>query len=126
MGTRIAVMKDGILQQLDSPQVLYDNPSNMFVAGFIGSPSMNFFEAKLDRKDGGAVVDMGAFALPLPSEAKRINLHSLQSAWLILAVQIAVQLCGCPYYCDYFCHRYPPHSPGFCHYRHHLIECDIA
>ena len=67
MGTRIAVMKDGILQQLDSPQVLYDNPSNMFVAGFIGSPSMNFFEAKLDRKDGGAIVDMGAFQLPLPS-----------------------------------------------------------
>src|SRR5204862_6362329 len=49
MGTRIAVMKDGIVQQLDSPQVLYDSPSNMFVAGFIGSPSMNFFEAKLDR-----------------------------------------------------------------------------
>jgi multiple sugar transport system ATP-binding protein len=68
MGTRIAVMKDGILQQLDSPQVLYDNPSNMFVAGFIGSPSMNFFEAKLDRKDSGAIVDMGAFQLPLPSE----------------------------------------------------------
>ena len=68
MGTRIAVMKDGILQQLDSPQVLYDSPSNMFVAGFIGSPAMNFFEAKLDRKDGGAVVDMGVFALPLPNE----------------------------------------------------------
>src|SRR5215207_9603143 len=68
MGTRIAIMNDGIVQQLDSPQVLYDNPSNMFVAGFIGSPSMNFFEAKLDRKDGGAMVDMGAFALPLPSE----------------------------------------------------------
>src|SRR6266487_3967707 len=68
MGTRIAVMKDGILQQLDSPQVLYDNPSNMFVAGFIGSPAMNFFEAKLDRNDGGAVVDIGAFQLPLPSE----------------------------------------------------------
>jgi multiple sugar transport system ATP-binding protein len=68
MGTRIAVMKDGILQQLDSPQVLYDSPANMFVAGFIGSPAMNFFEAKLDRKDGGAMVDMGAFSLPLPTE----------------------------------------------------------
>ena len=67
MGTRIAVMKDGILQQLNSPQVLYDNPSNMFVAGFIGSPSMNFFEAKLDRSDGGAIVDMGVFQLPLPN-----------------------------------------------------------
>jgi multiple sugar transport system ATP-binding protein len=67
MGTRIAVMKDGILQQLDSPQVLYDNPSNMFVAGFIGSPAMNFFEAKLDRADGGAMVDFGSFHLPLPT-----------------------------------------------------------
>src|SRR5687768_8593625 len=68
MGTRIAVMKDGILQQLDSPQKLYDEPSNMFVAGFIGSPSMNFFEARLDRGDGGAVVDFGPFKLPLPAQ----------------------------------------------------------
>src|SRR5919205_3754140 len=43
MGDRIAVMRDGILQQLDRPQVLYDRPANMFVAGFIGSPAMNFF-----------------------------------------------------------------------------------
>jgi multiple sugar transport system ATP-binding protein len=68
MGTRIAVMKDGILQQLDSPQKLYDEPSNMFVAGFIGSPSMNFFEARLDRADGGAIVDFGPFKLPLPAQ----------------------------------------------------------
>ncbi len=68
MGTRIAVMKDGVLQQLDTPQNLYDKPSNMFVAGFIGSPSMNFFEAKLSRGDGGAVVDFGVFHLPMPSQ----------------------------------------------------------
>jgi multiple sugar transport system ATP-binding protein len=68
MGTRIAVMKDGILQQLDTPQMLYDNPSNMFVAGFIGSPAMNFFDAKLDRATGGAVVDFGPFQLPVPSQ----------------------------------------------------------
>lgn len=66
MGTRIAVMKDGILQQLDTPQTLYDNPANMFVAGFIGSPSMNFFEATLQRRDGGLMVDLGKFALPVP------------------------------------------------------------
>jgi multiple sugar transport system ATP-binding protein len=59
MGTRIAVMRDGILQQLDTPQNLYDHPSNMFVAGFIGSPAMNFFEAKLDRVDGGVGVVIG-------------------------------------------------------------------
>jgi multiple sugar transport system ATP-binding protein len=68
MGSRIAVMKDGILQQLDTPQTLYDHPANMFVAGFIGSPSMNFFEGKLDRSAGGLVVDFGPFHLPVPAE----------------------------------------------------------
>jgi multiple sugar transport system ATP-binding protein len=48
--------------------VLYDHPSNMFVAGFIGSPAMNYFEAKLDRRDGGGTVDFGPFNLPLPAE----------------------------------------------------------
>jgi multiple sugar transport system ATP-binding protein len=68
MGNRIAVMNDGIVQQLDTPQVLYDRPANMFVAGFIGSPSMNFFEAKLDRSNGRVTVDFGPFQLPLPSQ----------------------------------------------------------
>jgi multiple sugar transport system ATP-binding protein len=67
MGTRIAVMKDGILQQLDSPQSLYDHPANMFVAGFIGSPSMNFFEGTMQRADGGVRIDLGKFSLPIPS-----------------------------------------------------------
>ncbi|NCC30950.1 MAG: ABC transporter ATP-binding protein [Chloroflexia bacterium] len=70
MGTRIAVMRDGILQQLDTPQNLYDSPANMFVAGFIGSPSMNFFEAKLDRIQGGLAVVVGKeFVVPVPSSA---------------------------------------------------------
>ena len=60
-------MKDGVLQQLDTPQNLYDNPANMFVAGFIGSPSMNFFEATVGRGNGGLVVDMGPFNLPVPT-----------------------------------------------------------
>ncbi|HNP72786.1 MAG TPA: ABC transporter ATP-binding protein [Kouleothrix sp.] len=68
MGSRIAVMKDGILQQLDTPQTLYDHPANMFVAGFIGSPSMNFFEGKLDRGTGGLVIDFGPFHLPIPAD----------------------------------------------------------
>jgi multiple sugar transport system ATP-binding protein len=68
MGSRIAVMRDGVLQQCDTPQMLYDHPSNMFVAGFIGSPSMNFFEARLDRSNGGMVVDVGgAFQVPVPA-----------------------------------------------------------
>ncbi len=68
MGTRIAVMRDGIMQQLDAPQVLYDRPANMFVAGFIGSPAMNFFEAKLGRSERGLVVDTGGFMVPVPPE----------------------------------------------------------
>ena len=47
MGSRIAVLRDGVLQQCGSPQGVYDHPANMFVAGFIGSPSMNFFDAKV-------------------------------------------------------------------------------
>ncbi len=68
MGSRIAVMRDGILQQIDTPQNLYDHPANMFVAGFIGSPAMNFFEARLERTDGGVSVVIGKeFVLPVPS-----------------------------------------------------------
>lgn len=66
MANRIAVMNKGVLQQLDTPQHLYDQPANLFVAGFIGSPAMNFFPAKL-RKDGnGLVVDTGDFAVKVP------------------------------------------------------------
>ena len=51
LGTRIVVMKDGVIQQVDSPDVLYNKPNNMFVAGFIGSPQMNFIECEV-KKDG--------------------------------------------------------------------------
>ncbi len=69
MGTRIAVMRDGVLQQIDSPKSLYDKPTNMFVAGFIGSPAMNFFEARLNRGNGTLMVEAGdAFALPVPKD----------------------------------------------------------
>lgn len=66
MGSRIAVMRDGILQQLDSPQNLYDKPANVFVAGFIGSPSMNFFDATIVEEDGKLLVDGGTFRLAIP------------------------------------------------------------
>src|SRR3954447_22390009 len=68
MASRIAVMKDGVLQQLDTPQNLYDHPTNIFVAGFIGSPAMNFFDAKIDRADGHLVVDTGAFKIDVPAQ----------------------------------------------------------
>ena len=66
MASRIAVLKDGILQQLDTPQKLYDHPANVFVAGFIGSPSMNFFDARLRSDNGSLMVDTGSFAVEVP------------------------------------------------------------
>jgi multiple sugar transport system ATP-binding protein len=66
MASRIAVMKDGLLQQIDTPQVLYDHPHNVFVAGFIGSPSMNFFDATLVESDGKLEINSGGFRLPVP------------------------------------------------------------
>jgi multiple sugar transport system ATP-binding protein len=68
MGTRIAVMKDGLLQQIDTPQNLYDRPDNVFVAGFIGSPSMNFFDASLTGGDGELYIDAGVFRVKVPAE----------------------------------------------------------
>jgi multiple sugar transport system ATP-binding protein len=67
MGTRIAVMKDGLLQQVDSPQQLYDHPDNMFVAGFIGSPSMNFFEVTIQGTADTVEVAGEGFKLPIPA-----------------------------------------------------------
>ena len=66
MATRIAVIKSGVLQQLDTPQSLYDRPANVFVGGFIGSPAMNFFTAKLDKTDGALTVRTESFHVRVP------------------------------------------------------------
>ncbi len=66
MGTRICVLNAGELQQIDSPFNLYHNPRNVFVAGFIGSPSMNFFDATVREDEGGLQVDTGVFAIHVP------------------------------------------------------------
>ena len=68
MGDRIVVMKDGIIQQVDTPQNLYDMPCNMFVAGFIGSPQMNFLDGTLIKKGELYGVDLGGDVIPLPKE----------------------------------------------------------
>jgi multiple sugar transport system ATP-binding protein len=68
LGNRIAIMKDGVLQQVDTPAEVYARPANVFVAGFIGSPSMNFFEARLAPVDGGVQVIGGGLQIDLPSE----------------------------------------------------------
>jgi multiple sugar transport system ATP-binding protein len=66
MGQRIAIMKDGVLQQCDTPEKVYGSPANKFVAGFIGAPPMNFVPAKVDLNGAGLVIDAGDFKLPLP------------------------------------------------------------
>jgi multiple sugar transport system ATP-binding protein len=68
MATRIAVMNKGILNQLDTPQQLYDFPANLFVAGFIGSPSMNFFDGALTKEGDTMFVDLGSFKVKVPKE----------------------------------------------------------
>ena len=68
MGDRIVVMKDGIIQQVDTPQNLYDMPCNMFVAGFIGSPQMNFLDGTLIKKGELYGIDLGGDVIPLPKE----------------------------------------------------------
>ena len=68
MATRIVVMKDGVIQQVDTPQNLYDNPCNVFVAGFIGTPQMNFINAKLEKKGEDVYVTFGRNSLKLPAE----------------------------------------------------------
>ncbi len=68
MATRIVVMKDGLIQQVDSPQKLYDEPVNMFVAGFIGTPRMNFMDGKLEKKDGAVYFVYEGNYLKLPED----------------------------------------------------------
>ncbi|HEU0294881.1 MAG TPA: sn-glycerol-3-phosphate ABC transporter ATP-binding protein UgpC [Anaerolineales bacterium] len=76
MATRIAVINKGVLQQLDTPQNLYDSPANLFVAGFIGSPAMNFFPGKLRRENGKLLVETTDFTVAIPPQkAKPYDSH---------------------------------------------------
>ena len=68
MGTRIVVMKDGFIQQVDAPQKLYDYPANKFVAGFIGTPQMNFFDAVLTGTPDRVCVEFEGNSVVLPKE----------------------------------------------------------
>ncbi len=66
MATKIAVMKDGLVQQIDTPQNVYERPSNVFVAGFIGSPPMNFFEAAIEKFEERLVINTSGLRFPVP------------------------------------------------------------
>src|SRR5439155_16701903 len=68
MGDRVAVMRKGEIQQVDEPQTLYDRPLNLFVGGFIGSPSMNMLDAAVESSDGDLVAKVGDQQIALGAE----------------------------------------------------------
>ncbi|OQX61020.1 MAG: glycerol-3-phosphate ABC transporter ATP-binding protein [Anaerolinea sp. 4484_236] len=70
MADRIAVLNFGVLQQVDTPQKLYDTPDNLFVAGFIGSPAMNFFNAQIRQEGNDILVDADSFTVTVPEDRK--------------------------------------------------------
>jgi multiple sugar transport system ATP-binding protein len=76
MGDRVALMKDGVLQQVDTPLALYDSPANLFVAGFIGSPAMNLLDAKLT--ESGAVIGGHTLRLPVTAEDRARHTGSVK------------------------------------------------
>jgi len=89
MGDRVAVIRKGMLQQVDSPQTLYEHPVNLFVAGFIGSPAMNLFDATLVADGDGIAVEFGGFHLPVPAEvvAERPDLRRFVDRVLVLGIR---------------------------------------
>ena len=95
LGDRIVIMKDGFVQQIGTPQEVFEKPINIFVAGFIGTPQMNFFNARLEKKGGDYSVEYAGASFPLDGEmSAKLAGKGLQSADVILGVRpehIAVQ-----------------------------------
>ena len=94
MADRIVVMKDGFIQQVDTPQHLYDKPCNVFVAGFIGSPQMNFFTVHLVKKDDKYFIEFGGdeyrrtYSIELPeSKTKAPNMEEYVDKDIILGIR---------------------------------------
>jgi multiple sugar transport system ATP-binding protein len=89
MGDRVAVIRKGLLQQVDTPQFLYDHPRNLFVAGFIGSPAMNLVEATLSGSNGSASVAFGSLKLAVPDAVfgERPALRGYEGKQVILGLR---------------------------------------
>lgn len=86
MGTKIVVMKDGLIQQIGTPLGVYNYPVNMFVAGFIGSPMINFFASRLVSKNGRLFIDAETFQLPIP-EKKASYYKSMAGSEVIFGIR---------------------------------------
>jgi multiple sugar transport system ATP-binding protein len=89
LGERVAVIRRGALQQVAPPQELYDRPTNLFVAGFIGSPPMNLLQARLVRRGSGWAVDLGDVTIPVPPAvlAERPALRSFAGTDVIVGIR---------------------------------------
>jgi multiple sugar transport system ATP-binding protein len=89
MGDRVAVIRKGVLQQIDTPQFLYDHPANLFVAGFIGSPSMNMVGATLARTNGSVTAEFGGYRLAVPDEVlgTRPDLKGYEGKEVVLGIR---------------------------------------
>ena len=88
LGTRIVVMKDGVVQQIDTPQNLYDHPCNEFVAGFIGSPQMNFMDAKVKANGSAVTVTVGDNTLEVPADkAKNLIAGGYDGKTVVLGIR---------------------------------------
>ena len=88
LGTRIVVMKDGVVQQVDTPLKLYNQPCNLFVAGFIGSPQMNFMDAKTVVKGNDVELQVGPYSIKLPpAKAKKLIEGGYAGKTVILGIR---------------------------------------
>ena len=100
LGDRIVIMKDGFIQQMGTPQDVFDHPYNLFVAGFIGTPQMNFFDAKLVKKDGKYAVDLAGYVVTLSDEKqKRLQANNVAEQDITLGVRpdhVALDPSGVP------------------------------
>lgn len=88
LGDRIVIMKDGSVQQIGTPQEVFNHPANLFVAGFIGMPVMNFFDAQLEQEDGKYYVKLGKYTVELDADKqKRLKKLDIQSQPVTLGVR---------------------------------------
>lgn len=88
LGDRIVIMKDGSVQQIGTPQEVFNHPANLFVAGFIGMPVMNFFDAQLEQEDGKYYVKLGKYTVELDEhKQKRLKKNNVQSQPVTLGVR---------------------------------------
>ena len=88
LGDRIVIMRDGYIQQIGTPQEVFNHPANLFVAGFIGMPVMNFFDAELTENGGKYFVEVGGYKVELaPEKEERLRKNGVKSQPVTLGVR---------------------------------------